>query len=352
MGWALDKTLYEKTAEFLAKQNIDFYLWFPVFSETGALKDLAPLTDFLGQRIETRPEEDFSFCCPSDSQNIEKILNIFDNEFSSVRFSGVFLDRIRYPSFANAHGLRSVFSCFCPHCLAIYERENFDIEQLKNTLSHKAYGPSIIKEYCGSGKYIFENSVLEAFFSLKAGIILDSLHRICLHFRDKGYGIGFDVFAPFLSPFVGQDLKQLSSLCDFIKPMMYRVTKAPAGLPFEAEALLRETNHVSDLERLKFFKLTDTVVMSFADIKKMPFNLDFAVRELKDLTTSSACPVYAGVEINRIKDIAEAFPPYIEETIKSYAQTGVRGFALSWNLLDAPEENIARAAEIIERISG
>jgi len=351
MGWALDKALYEKTAEFLAKQNIDFYLWFPVFSETGALKDLSALTDFLGQRIEYRQGEDFSFCCPGNLQNIEKILDIFDYEFSSVSFSGVFLDRIRFPSFADAHGFNSVFSCFCPHCLAIYERENFDIDHLKNALLYPACRPSVVKEYCGSGKYIFENSVLADFFGLKSGIILDSLRLICRHFKERGYGIGFDVFAPFLAPIVGQDLEQLSGLCDFIKPMMYRITDAPAGLPFEAGALLRETCRISDLERLKFFKLTGEAAMSFADFEKTPFNLEFAVKELQDLTVSSACPVYAGVEVNRVKDIAEVYPPYIEETIKAYAQTGIRGFALSWNLLDAPEENIAKAADIIERIN-
>jgi hypothetical protein len=351
MGWALDKTLYEKTAEFLDKHNIDFYLWFPMFSETGALKDLNALIDFMGQCTEILPEEDFSFCCPADSQNMEKILDIFDKEFSSIRFNGVFLDRIRYPSFANAHGFNSVFSCFCPHCLAIYERENFDIDRLKNALSHPACKPSVIKEYCGSGKYVFEDPILEAFFSLKSGIILDSLRRICGHFREKGYGIGFDVFAPFLSPFVGQNLVRLSGLCDFIKPMMYRVTRAPAGLPFEAEALLKETDYVSDLESSEFFKLTDTSAMSFADIKKIPFNLNFAARELQDLSFSSACPVYAGVEINRIKDIAEAHPPYLEETIMGYVQTGIKGFALSWDLLDAPEENIVKATDIIKRIN-
>jgi len=351
MGWALDKTLYEKTAVFLAKQNIDFYLWFPVFSETGALKDLNPLIDFMGQRIEYRNGEDFSFCCPGDTQNIEKILDIFDYEFSSVSFNGVFLDRIRYPSFANEHGFSSVFSCFCPHCLAIYEKENFDIDQLKNSLSLQARRPSVFTEYCGSGKYVFENSVLADFFCLKAGIIFDSLRRICRHFREKGYGIGFDVFAPFLSPFIGQDLEQLSGLCDFIKPMMYRVTNAPAGLPFEAGALLRETGHVSGLERNNFFKLTGGAAMTFADIEKTPFNLAFAVKELKDMSASSACPVYAGVEVNRIKDIAETYPPYLEETIKTYAQTGIKGFTLSWNMLDAPEENIVKATDIIERIN-
>jgi hypothetical protein len=51
-------------------------------------------------------------------------------------------------------------------------------------------------------------------------------------------------------------------------------------------------------------------------------------------------PVYAGVEINRAQRIAEVTPPYIEETINAYSQADVKGFVLSWNLLNAPQENI------------
>ena len=127
--------------------------------------------------------------------------------------------------------------------------------------------------------------------------------------------------------------------------------QSPAGLPFETEALLKETGYVSDLESSKFLKMTDSSTMFFADLKDVPFYLNFAARELQDLTSSSACPVYAGVEINRIKDIAEVHPHYLEETNMAYGQTGIKSFALSWNLLDAPEENIAKAAEIIERIN-
>jgi hypothetical protein len=75
---------------------------------------------------------------------------------------------------------------------------------------------------------------------------------------------------------------------------------------------------------------------------------DDEVKELKNLTAVSACPIYAGVEINRVKDIAEVHPAYIAETVTAYAQTGIRGLALSWNILDAPEENITQLIDCIQ----
>ncbi|MCL2128967.1 MAG: hypothetical protein FWH35_01260, partial [Treponema sp.] len=135
MGWSPNKLLYEKTAEFLAKRNIEFFLWFPVFSETGALKDQSPLVDIQGIELKSSNKtshEDFSFCCPNNPQNIENIFAIFEEHFSPVPFTGIFLDKIRYPSLAQ----KGVFSCFCPHCLEEYEKENFDVKLLKNVISN------------------------------------------------------------------------------------------------------------------------------------------------------------------------------------------------------------------------
>ena len=348
MGWSLNKTLYEKTASFLAKQNIDFYLWFPIFSETGALMEMGALIDFHGDHAHSRGEhwdEDFVFCCPNYENNIGKILGIFEHNFASIPFKGVFLDRIRYPSFANGqgfgHGLRSVFSCFCPECQQFYKKENFDIYLLKESLLKLPSSPLGITGYHGNGNYTFEDTIITDFFKLKSSIISKSLSKICQYFREKSLGIGFDTFSPFLSTFIGQDLVKLSGLCDFIKPMMYRVTNAPAGIPFELESMLRETG--ADVAKRRHFGN----VMNL-NLNKYPFDLSFSVKELKDLCISSACPVYAGIEINRKKNLADVHPDYIEETIKAYSETGIRGFALSWNLLEAPDENIEKAAEVLK----
>ena len=343
MGWAPGKELYEKTAELLAKQNIEFYLWLPVFSETGSLRPQSALVDFYGRKLKGNTghaEEDFSFCCPNVPANIENVLDIFEREFSSIPFTGIFLDKIRYPSFAQ--GFTSVFSCFFPHCLALYKKENFDIEELKNILC--ASTDLKIKNYQINGIYEFEDLRISNFFSLKAAFIFRSLEYVSRYFKEKGYSVGFDVFAPFLSFFIGQDLPALSTLCDFMKPMMYRATQAPAGLPFETEMLLAETVGADRNKRKSFY------TMLGIDGKKIPFDLAFSSKELEKLVQVSACPVFAGIEINRKKDLAEVYPDYIEETIRAYARARVQGLALSWDLLDAPEDNILKTAEEIKKI--
>ena len=352
MGWALDKTLYEKTAAFLKQRNIEFYLWFPVFSETGAIRELSPLEDYQGSTIQNQGhgEEDFSFCCPNNPQNIERIIDIFDTEFSSIPITGVFLDKIRYPSFANGsgagQGLKNVFSCFCPHCLGHYEEEKFDTGYLKTKFSLSSASPLGILGYNFNGNYAFEDSGLSQFLLLKAQFISRGIWRIYNYLREKNYKIGLDVFAPFLAPFAGQDLKTLAGLCDFMKPMMYRITEAPAGLPYETEALLRETGIDDPVKKRIFLELLGI------NSHKSPFDLDFAVKELEKLAALSACPIYAGMEINRKPGLAEADPEYIEKTAAAYLNSGCRGIVLSWDLLEAPLENIAVLEKLFQKNFG
>jgi len=332
MGWPSDKALYERTLELLAKKNIKLYLWFSVFSETGTVKNLSPLVDFSGNKIERdiiKEDEDFFFCCPNNADNIKKILEIYDENFSSIGFNGIFLDKIRYPSFANNPGKNGVFSCFCPECVKYYKSVNFDYKKAVSALSNHENTLNIT-EYKGNGKYFFKDEIIQEFFRIKAEIIFNSLKNICDHFNKQGLEIGFDVFAPFLAPFTGQDIIKLSSLCDFIKPMMYRVTNAPAGLPFETNALERHAgNNV---------------------IGKNLYSLGFCAEELNKLSIScgSSCDVYAGIEINRVKDLAEADTAYIEETINAFSKTKIKGYALSWNLLDMPQENIDKTAAMLK----
>jgi hypothetical protein len=340
MGWSPDNSnsLYEKTAALFAKHNTEFYLWFPVFSETGLFKDLSPLVSLQGRKIESgtgSKEEDFSFCCPNQPENIEKILAIFEEKFAALPFDGVFLDKIRYPSFAQGHrpgqGFENVLSCFCPHCLEKYSQERLSVNSLKKALSRPASAPLGIKAYYGKGLYAFEEPTISHFFELKALFIFQSLSKICQYFRERNYRIGLDVFAPFLSAFVGQDLIRLSSLCDFMKPMMYRITHAPAGIPFETEALLKETVGADSIKRGNFSRIIGI------DSQESPCNLSFSVRQIKELASHASCGIYAGIEINKKENIAEVYPEYIEDTIKAYMGSGL---ALSWNLLDAPEENL------------
>jgi hypothetical protein len=226
-----------------------------------------------------------------------------------------------------------------------YKDADFNTEELKKALSRPVSVPLGISGFHGCGNYSFNDPVISRFISLKGDFIYKSLNLLSSYFKERNYSIGYDVFAPFLSPFVGQNLQALSGLCDFLKPMMYRATHAPAGMPFETEVLLSETAGNDQEKRQRFYNILGIN----SPVNSPFFDLDFSADNLKNLVSVSKSPVYAGVEINRIKKIADVYPDYIEETMEAYIQTGCQGFVLSWDMMDAPEDNFAKAAEVLNR---
>jgi len=341
MGWSVDSELYEKTRDYLMMKNVEFYLWLPVFSEIGMLEETAPLIDYLGKEVvnyQWHEQENFTFYCPNHPLNTFSFIRVFEKYFSSIGFTGVFLDKIRYPSFVNHLG--GVLTCFCPYCHIKYKSAGFHPEKLELLIEALPQQPTPlgIVSY-KNGKYTFDNEYWKHFFQLKSQFITDAVRGICQYFSERHYKIGLDVMAPFVSPFVGQDIESLASFTDFIKPMMYRMTKAPAGLPFEMESILQETTS-GESQKESFYRM-----LGF-DPRKNPFDIDFTIRELSGITAAIHTPVYPGLEINRIEEVAEVHPPYIKETVQAYGQTPVKGFVLSWNLLNAPQENIDQIVKL------
>jgi hypothetical protein len=200
--------------------------------------------------------EDFSFTDPEDPKILQTVLDTYDARFGGLGFGGVFLDRIRYPADGRDHGAN-----------------------------------------CGA--------------------VTGAVAALSAEFRKRGLKIGLDVFAPFLSRRVGQDIPALSNYADFVKPMMYLRTDAPAGIPYET--------------------------------RTMPDKPDLAHcrRDIAGLAEASACPVYAGVEWNVVPGIADPDPPYLRDSLSAYAEAGARGFVLSWNALDAPIANIAALSGVL-----
>jgi len=340
MGMSVDKDLYARIRDFLYKNDIEFYCWLPVFAELDFLKEGKPLIDYHGKNktdYALTEREDFTFYCPNHPENLLNVLQVFEEHFASIGFTGVFLDKIRYASFAN--GLNNVLTCFCPFCQIKYRAAGFvsqNLEQAINELPQK-HTPFGAIAY-NMGRYTFDDDRWNTFFRLKNEFITDALRGLCNYFSERKYTISLDVFAPFVSHFVGQDIPALATFVDSVKPMMYRVTNAPAGLPFELEASLQESTS-NESQREAFYKL-----LGF-DATQPVFDLDFTVRELEYLVKQSSAPIYPGVEFNRAQ-IAPVTPSYMEETIKAYAQTGVKGFVMSWNLLNAPQENIDQVIKL------
>ena len=341
MGWALDKSVYEQTVDFLGHRGIECYLWLPVFSERRSLRQSSPIVGYRGQPA--RPYRfadgtELDFYCPVDPINVSAALSIFDQYFSQVGFDGVFIDKIRYPSFIL--GLDGALSCFCPHCLQAYQDAQLDVDALRDEIEQlpKLATPFGITAYRG-GSYQFSNDLWQQFFQFRSQLVFDSLNSLTNQLRQLGYRIGMDVFAPFMSQFVGQDIPKLSTICDFIKPMMYRATNEPAGMTFELDAMLNQTGSSAEC-RASFADLLGL------DIDQQPFDLSFASKDLAWLSDACSCPVQAGIEINREPGVAEVGPAYIDETMRAFSQVTPDGFVLAWNLLEVPEENVEAVANL------
>ncbi len=348
MGWAAVPELYEKTAALLAPYKTKLYLWLPVFAELGLIKSAHPLIDCKGgaaKKYNLNEGENFEFYCPNDTRNIESFYEIYDEHFSSLPIDGVFLDRIRYASFAN--GLSSVFSCFCPICTEKYIKAGIDIDLLKHEMNsliaHSgdyAEMPFDIRSYADM-RYEFSSPVWQGFFAAKQAFIEAALTPIIERFKEQELDVGLDLFSPFAAYFVGQDIERLSAKVDFIKPMMYRDTYAPAGLPFEYATLLTETVPKVNLETAsrRFGDIIglEEAVQNDAFPKKLP--ADFSRSEIQQMKNIDT-PIFCGIECNRVDDIVPVFPEDILQNLRLMEELHTAGSVLSWDLLKAPEENI------------
>ena len=138
--------------------------------------------------------------------------------------------------------------------------------------------------------------------------------------RARGLSIGMDLYAPFMSVFVGQDYSILSKHTDFIKPMLYRKTNAPAGMGFE-------------------YNLMRQAVPGASGYPAFEMTLDFLDSQLEAME-GYPCAKYPGLEINYRTNVAETSPEYVKESLKAVLRHGFEGAVLSWNIMEAPNAHI------------
>ena len=130
-----------------------------------------------------------------------------------------------------------------------------------------------------------------------------------------------------MSGLVGQDYTALARCADFIKPMLYRRTDAPAGMRYEHALLKRFAPHAQ----------------GYPDVAMDDAFLRSQLAGLSDLP----CEVYAGIEVNRREDIAPTDAEYVRESVNILKDSGVTGAALSWDIMLAPDEHINAVSESI-----
>ena len=322
IGWSLDKEIYRQVGSFLHGKGIQMLLWLPVFAETEEMCENKPAVDLWGRipaNYDLTAGEGFRFNCPSDPENAANVVALYDKYFSDCGFDGVFLDRIRTQSFVS--GVGGVLNCGCPACTERFAAEGVDLAAVREAYEQKGDDFLSVTGYSPETGFVFADPLAADFFRAKGHIVSGAVAAIADNFRKRGLVVGMDLFAPFMAPFVGQDYAILSQHADFIKPMLYRMTFAPAGMGFEYDLLRKAAPGAT----------------GYPD-----FKMDVAFLN-SQLQAMEACPCakYPGIEINYRADIAPTSPAYVTESLDAVREKGFDGLVLSWNIMEAPDAHFA-----------
>jgi len=329
-GWSTDNDFYWQLSDTLHSWNVPLYLKIAVFSELKNYQDFDPMIDFSGDAMPPyvlNPQESFQFRCPSSQRNRDALTELYDAQFSPIPFDGIFLDRIRYSSFLS--GIAGIGGCFCSACEAKYAQAGIETEQLRQRLCSLQAGEAEIclKAY-EKGRWQLADPVLDAFFKIRTTIIEEALQSLTEAFHARGLQVGFDLFAPAMGYFCGQDMQRVRQIADFVKPMMYRYTMAPAGLPFEWERLRLAAGNTAAGQWLQ---MAGSSQGQYQDLME---------QELSWISQEGGCPVWPGIEANYIEPIAKIGPEQIRDNMRLLRYLGYEQMVASWNLARIPEENM------------
>lgn len=329
IGWTQDKEIYRQVGAYLHERDIRMLLWLPIFAETEEVCENSPAVDLWGQvpaNYDLAAGEGFRFNCPSDPKNAANVVGIYDQLFSDCGFDGVFLDRIRTQSFVS--GVSGVLGCGCPLCVERFAAEGVDIQSVKSEYEAKGDAFFSVSGYTPADGFSFENPVAAAYFKAKGHVVSASVAAIADSLHSRNLEVGMDLYAPFMAPFVGQDYAILAKHADFIKPMLYRQTFAPAGMGFEYDLLRKAA----------------PTATGYPDFK---MNVDFLHSQLEAMKPY-ACGKYPGIEINYRERIVPTSPEYISESLKAVLSYGFDGAVLSWNIMEAPLSHLKPIRYVLE----
>ena len=322
IGWSLDKNIYREVGEHLHAKGIRMLLWLPVFAETEEVCENSTAVDLWGRvpaNYDLTAGEGFSFNCPADAHNIDNIVALYDRQFADCGFDGVFLDRIRTQSFVG--GVSGVLNCGCPLCAERYAAEGVDLEAVKAAWEAQGDAFLSVSGYDPATGFQFAEPLAADFFRAKGHIVSGGVAAVADSLRSRGLEIGMDLFAPFMAPFVGQDYEILAQHADFIKPMLYRMTTAPAGMGFE-------------------YQLLRASLPNATGYPEFAMDVDFLDSQLAAMEPYP-CAKYPGIEINYREGVAETTPAYVTESLDAVMRHGFAGAVLSWNIMEVPEAHIA-----------
>ena len=318
IGWYTDPSVYRETGEFLHESGVQMLLWLPVFAEVGETADQDEALDLFGRKVPAPAGEEgtgFRFGCFSSRRNVQIVKDAFEKYFAGCGFDGVFLDRIRSQSFTS--GISGVLSCGCERCRKAFLEKGVDLSAVQKLYEEKGDAFFDTASFAMNGEFRLNETPARRFLEAKEEIIADAVDEIIRYFKAKGMIVGLDLFAPAVSRFVGQNYALLAKNADFIKPMLYRRTDAPAGIGYEYSLMKKCLPDAKGWDPLP------------ADRTLLEMQLE-AIRDVP-------CGRYPGIEINYDEKLVRTDEAYITESIAAIRDCGYEGAALCWDVMQAPQ---------------
>lgn len=318
LGWNTDHALNQELVTFFHEHHINVLLWLPVLAEGEDLcemKQMETLHHQTGTGINGVGEERFSFACPSDLHNAHAIIKLYEEHFADIPFDGVFLDKIRFASFAN--GYEEGFGCFCETC----EKQmiSVDLPYIKDLITH--HDKKLLRgEYDDNGRYHFADYQVNTFYKRRSQMITDLVFKLAAYFNSRKLIVGADVYAPILAYHVGQNIKEIGKLVDFVKPMLYTHTQAPAGIGFEYHAYIQH------------FETPEPFTKHFPE---GPLSHQSLHRQL-DYLSNLAANVVPSIEINPITGICDVSREDVMDRLSLFSHYST--IALSWDIMKINDE--------------
>lgn len=311
-GWHLDEKLNQEVLDYFHHRGIACYFWLPVLSEVDLIKKSVDITDYegkQGQSVQVIEDESFAFLCPTHKESYQNVCDLYEERLSGLDFDGVFLDKIRFPSFAN--GCNEGFGCFCQSCEEFFTQRHVDLSYVKDKITH--HDDVLLKgHYDEYGHYLFDDEKIHLFYQTRAQMISHIIGDLCDYFHQKNLKVGLDIYAPFFAYHCGQDIYELSKKADFLKPMFYRFTQAPAGMQYEYDAYKQ------------YFKDSTYFSLEPTSLSCLDMQCHFLEKAI--------CDVYPGVEVNPIEGICDTNVDYFKENKEFFSQH-FDSLVCCWNCL-------------------
>lgn len=330
LGWCTDYALNMKIVHYLHKHKIACYLWFPILSEIHDIVETKAAVNVDGSNSSSyhaQKDEEFSFLCPNNYVNYHSVIELYETYFKEIPFDGIFLDKLRYASFVN--GYQEGFGCLCNACTYYQSQHHVNIDAIhKAILNHDEI---LLKgEYTSNGTYCFLDENVHQFYENRSRLISDYVFKLAAYFNSRKLSVGADLYAPFIAYHCGQNIKEIAGMVDFVKPMIYKNTQAPAGMKFEYDAYLKNFSDTKE-----FSKHWDDNPCSPASIKKQ-FSF------LKNIPAN----VVPGIEITTVENICDPNLDSVKEIVQELKNEQIHSFALSWNIMEMKDEILDFLANI------